>query len=108
MYNGKKILAIVPARSGSKGLADKNIKNLNGKPLMAWSIGAGLRSQYIDKLIVSTDSTKYAEIAADFGAEVPFIRPKEISTDTSSRREVIAHALNFLQTVARRTNRRGQ
>ena len=97
MLNGKKIIAIVPARSGSKGLVDKNIKNLNGKPLMTWSIGAGLGSKYVDKLIVSTDSKKYAEIALDFGAEVPFIRPKEISADTSSRKKVIVHALSFFE-----------
>jgi CMP-N,N'-diacetyllegionaminic acid synthase len=95
MYNNKTFLAIVPARSGSKGLPDKNIKSISGKPLMAWSIEAGLKSKYIDKLIVSTDSEKYAEIAKYFGAEVPFIRPNKISTDTSSRKDVIKHALDF-------------
>jgi len=97
MYQEKKILAIIPARSGSKGLLDKNIKIINGKPLMAWSIEAGLKSKYIDRLIVSTDSEKYAEIAKDFGAEVPFIRPDKISTDMSARKDVIKHALDFFK-----------
>ena len=64
---------------------------------MAWSIEAGLKSKYIDRLIVSTDSEKYAEIAKDFGAEVPFIRPGKISTDVSSRQDVIKHALDFFR-----------
>ena len=97
MHNNKTFLAIIPARSGSKGLSDKNIKSINGKPLMAWSIEAGLKSKYIDRLIVSTDSEKYAEIAKDFGAEVPFIRPDNISTDESSRKDVIKHALDFFR-----------
>jgi len=97
MYNNKTFLAIIPARSGSKGLPDKNIKIINGKPLMAWSIEAGLKSKYIDRLIVSTDSEKYAEIAKDFGAEVPFIRPDKISTDESSRKDVIKHSLDFFK-----------
>jgi CMP-N,N'-diacetyllegionaminic acid synthase len=97
MYNNKTFLAIIPARSGSKGLPDKNIKSINGKPLMAWSIKAGLNSKYIDRLIVSTNSEKYAEIAKDFGAEVPFIRPDKISTDYSSRKDVIKHALDFFR-----------
>jgi N-acylneuraminate cytidylyltransferase/CMP-N,N'-diacetyllegionaminic acid synthase len=95
MYNNKTFLVIIPARSGSKGLPDKNIKIINGKPLMAWSIEAGLKSKYIDRLIVSTDSEKYAEIAKDFGAEVPFIRPDKFSTDESSRKDVIRHCLDF-------------
>ncbi len=97
MHNNKTFLAIVPARSGSKGLPDKNIKSINGKPLMAWSIEAGLKSKYIDRLIVSTDSEKYAEIAKYFGAEVPFIRPDKISTDESSRKDVIKHSLDFFK-----------
>jgi CMP-N,N'-diacetyllegionaminic acid synthase len=97
MHNNKTFLAIIPARSGSKGLPDKNIKIINGKPLIVWSIEAGLKSKYIDRLIVSTDSEKYAEIAKDFGAEVPFIRPDKISTDESSRKDVIKHSLDFFK-----------
>ena len=70
MINGKSVIGIVPARSGSKGLPRKNIVPLCGKPLIAWSIEAGLRSQYIDLVIVSTDSNKIASIAAEYGASV--------------------------------------
>jgi CMP-N,N'-diacetyllegionaminic acid synthase len=97
MYNNKTFLVVILARSGSKGLPGKNIKNINGKPLMAWSIEAGLNSKYIDRLTVSTDSEKYAEIAKNFGAEVPFIRPNEISTDESSRKDAIEYSLDFFK-----------
>ncbi len=97
MYNNKTFLAIVLARSGSKGLPGKNIKNINGKPLMAWSIEAGLNSKYIDSLTVSTDSEEYAEVAKFFGAEVPFIRPNGISTDKSSRQDAIKYSLDFFK-----------
>ncbi len=70
------ILGIIPARSGSKSVKDKNIKPLNGRPLMAWSIKAGLACKEIDKLVVSTDSDKYAQLAKFYGAEV-IMRPKE-------------------------------
>jgi CMP-N,N'-diacetyllegionaminic acid synthase len=97
VYKNKTFLAIVPARSGSKGLPDKNIKNINGKPLMAWSIEAGLKSKYVDKLIVSTDSKKYSLIAERCGADVPFIRPDILSNDTSSRMDVIRHSLEKIK-----------
>jgi N-acylneuraminate cytidylyltransferase/CMP-N,N'-diacetyllegionaminic acid synthase len=97
MYNNKTFLVIILARSGSKGLPGKNIKNINGKPLVAWSIEAGLNSKYIDKLTVSTDSEEYAKIAKSFGAEVPFIRPNEISTDESSRKDAIEYSLDFFK-----------
>jgi len=97
MYKNKTFLVVILARSGSKGLPGKNIKNINGKPLMAWSIEAGLNSKYIDKLTVSTDSGEYAKIAKSFGAEVPFIRPNEISTDESSRKDAIEYSLDFFK-----------
>ncbi len=97
MYNNKTFLVIILARSGSKGLPGKNIKNINGKPLVVWSIEAGLNSKYIDKLTVSTDSEEYAKIAKSFGAEVPFIRPNEISTDESSRKDAIEYSLDFFK-----------
>lgn len=75
------ILAIIPARSGSKGLKDKNIKDLNGKPLMAYSIEAALKSGIFSTVHVSTDSEKYAEIGREYGADVPFLRSGENSTD---------------------------
>ena len=72
-----KILGIIGARSGSKGLKNKNIKSFNGKPLISRIIGISLKSKYINRLIVSTDSEKYAKIARSFGAEIPYIRPKK-------------------------------
>ena len=84
MNNNKlNIVAIIPARSGSKGIPNKNIRIMNGKPLIAYSIEQALASTYIDRVIVSTDSAEYATIACQYGAEVPFLRPKEISDDLS-------------------------
>ena len=96
MINGKSVIGIVPARAGSKGLPRKNIAPLCGKPLIAWSIEAGLRSQYIDLVIVSTDSNKIASIAAEYGASVPFIRPAELATDETPTIDVVIHALEYL------------
>ena len=95
MINGKSVIAIIPARSGSKGLPRKNIKNLCGKPLIAWSIEAGLGSKYIDEVMVTTDSEEIARIAQAAGASVPFLRPAELSTDTSTSIDVIEHNNNF-------------
>lgn len=95
MYSGFTFLAIIPARSGSKGLPDKNIKMLCGKPLLAWSIESALDSSYIDEVCVSTDSTKYADIAKAYGANVPFLRPKNLASDTSSSFEAIKHCIDF-------------
>jgi CMP-N,N'-diacetyllegionaminic acid synthase len=91
-----KTIAIIPARSGSKGVPDKNIKLLAAKPLMAYSIMAARLARNIDRVIVSTDSEKYADIAREYGAEVPFLRPNSISTDTSSDYQFIRHALDWL------------
>ena len=92
-----KILGIIGARSGSKGLKNKNIKSFNGKPLISRIIGISLKSKYINRLIVSTDSEKYAKIARSFGAEIPYIRPKKISTDKSHELEFIKHLLKYLK-----------
>lgn len=94
---GRKVLAIIPARSGSKSVKDKNIRLMNGKPMLAYSIEHGLKSSKIDRVIVSTDDMKYAEIAKQYGAEVPFLRPKDISGDDSLDIEVFEHALNYLK-----------
>lgn len=88
-----KNIAIIPARSGSKGLKDKNIKLLNGKPLMAYTIEAALKSEQFDEVMVSTDSEKYAEIAKAFGAKVPFLRSAETSTDKASSWDTVAEVL---------------
>lgn len=88
-----KILAIVPARSGSKRLPGKNIKILGGKPLIAWTIECAKKIPNICDVIVSTDSTEVANVAKQYGASVPFIRPKELSTDKASSVDVMLHAL---------------
>lgn len=95
MYKENTFLAIIPARSGSKGLSDKNIKNLCGKPLIAWSIDVALKCKFIDEVIVSTDSYEYAQIAKEYGASIPFLRPAKYATDKSSRKDVIKHTLDF-------------
>ena len=97
MINGKKIIAIVPARQGSKGLAKKNIIDFLGKPLLVWSIEAARRSKYVDRLIVRTDSTEIAIAGEKNGAEIPFIRPSSLSEDNSTSIEVVYHAIEFMR-----------
>lgn len=94
-----KILVIIPARSGSKGVPHKNIRDLNGKPLLAWSIFHAQQSKYSEymKIIVSTDSEEYATVARTYGAEVPFLRPRDISQDDSADIECIEHAVCWLK-----------
>lgn len=87
------VLAIIPARAGSKGLPNKNILDLGGKPLIAWTIEAALKSD-VDDVIVSTEDNKIAEIALQYGARVPFIRPVELATDNATRNSVVKHALD--------------
>ena len=93
----KEILCIIPARSGSKGIIDKNIIDYNGKPLLSWSIIQAKNSKYKMKIIVSTDSEKYKKIAIEYGAEVPFLRPPEISQDLSTDFECIIHCVKWLE-----------
>ena len=95
MFNKSTVIAIIPARSGSKGLKDKNILNLNGIPLIAWTINAALESKYIDKVVVSTDSADIQKIAEKYGAEAPILRPKELATDSSQTYTAIEHMLNY-------------
>lgn len=90
-------LAVIPARSGSKSVKDKNIRTMAGKPMIAYSIEHALNAPSIDRVIVSTDSEKYAAIAREYGAEVPFIRPAEYATDTALDLDVFRHALSFLK-----------
>lgn len=90
-------IAIVPARSGSKGLKDKNIRLLGEMPLMAYSIKAALDSKLFDKVIVSTDSERYAEIAEKYGAAVPFLRSKENAGDKSSSWDAVTEVMEKLQ-----------
>ena len=94
--NNKQILAIIPARSGSKSIKDKNIVRYKGKPLIYHTISTALKSKLISRVIVSTDSKKYQKISEKFGAEVPFLRPKKFSKDNSVDYDYIFHATKFL------------
>lgn len=89
-----KRIAIIPARSGSKGLRDKNIKKMCGKPLLSYSIDAAKESGLFDKIVVSTDSEKYAKVARKYGAEVPFLRSNKNATDTASSWDVVREVLD--------------
>lgn len=89
-----KRIAIIPARSGSKGLPDKNIKVFNGMPLMAWSIKAARDSGMFDEIMVSTDSEQYKDIAIKYGANVPFLRSSDKASDTASSWDTVKEVLN--------------
>lgn len=95
MYKNRSFLAIIPARGGSKRLANKNILNLRDKSMIAYSIEAGLNSKYIDEVVVSTDSEKIADISKEFGAKIPFTRPSELATDTATSFDVVKHTIEF-------------
>lgn len=97
MYDDKMILGIIPARGGSKGIPHKNIINICGKPLIAYTIEAGLGSKYIDYLMVSTDDKEIADASKKHGAEVPFLRPSELAADTSKTIDAVLHGLNTLK-----------
>ncbi len=97
MYNDFPVLALIPARGGSKGIPKKNIKLLGGKPLIAWSIDAAKKSRFIDRIIVSTDNEEIAELAKKIGAEVPFLRPAEIAQDLTPDTPVFEHCLKWLE-----------
>ncbi len=91
------ILGVITARGGSKGIPGKNIKFLGGKPLIAWTIEAAKKSKLITHLIVSTDDAGIAEIAKRYGADVPFVRPKELAEDKTPHLPVMQHALRFME-----------
>ncbi|MFA6569617.1 MAG: acylneuraminate cytidylyltransferase family protein [Bacteroidota bacterium] len=97
MIGNKSILAIILARSESKRLPKKNIRNFNGKPLISWTIKSALNSKYIDRLIVSTDSSEIAQISEKYKAEVPFRRPKYLATDHASSESAILHSIRWLR-----------
>lgn len=97
MFKNKKIVAIIPARGGSKSIPKKNIKNLLGKPLIFYSIKASLHSRYIDRVIVSTENAKIAQLAKNLGAEIPFLRPKNLAADSTPTLPVLKHALAYLE-----------
>lgn len=97
MYEGKTILGVITARGGSKGIPHKNIKELAGKPLIVYTIKAAQKSKYLTRCIVSTDDQEIADIARDYGADVPFLRPQELARDSSTSIDVVKHALNWLK-----------
>jgi N-acylneuraminate cytidylyltransferase len=96
MFNGKKVIAIIPAREGSKGVVDKNIKILGNKPLVAWPIDVAKKSKYIDRIIVSTDGKKIQDIALSYGAEI-IKRPKSLAQDNSLVIDTIKYTINVLK-----------
>lgn len=97
MISGKKVLAVIPAREGSKGLPGKNIRLFRGKPLLLWSVEHGMSSRFVDRVIVSTDSEEYAVIVQNSGVDVPYLRPKSLASDTATSVDVILHAVDFLE-----------
>ena len=90
------MIAFIPARGGSKGVPGKNIKELCGKPLIAYTIEAALKAEKIDRVIVTTDDEDIAKVAREYGAEVPFMRPDYLASDTSSAVDVYLHAAEFV------------
>lgn len=91
------VLAVIPARGGSKGVPRKNIRPLAGRPLIAWMIDAAKGSRYVTRVVVSTDDDEIASVAREEGAEVPFLRPKEIAEDMSTDVEFLTHTLDMLR-----------
>ena len=91
-----KVFALVTARSGSKGVPDKNIKHIGGHSLLDWSIKSSLKSQSITQVYLSTDSEDYTNIGKECGALVPFLRPKELASDTANDLDVIKHFLSVI------------
>ncbi|WP_017211316.1 cytidylyltransferase domain-containing protein [Clostridium beijerinckii] len=93
----KKILSVIPARGGSKGVPRKNVRQLNGKPLIAYTIEEAKKSRYIDRIVVSTEDEEIAAVSREFGAEVPYLRPKELADDNSPTVDCVIHMLNWLK-----------
>ncbi len=97
MIANKKVLALIPARGGSKGIKGKNIIELEGKPLISYSILAARESKYVDRTVVTTDSKEIADVSKMYGAEIPFMRPEELAGDRSTTLEAVLHALKLLE-----------
>jgi len=95
-FNASRVVALIPARAGSKRLVNKNLLPLAGKPLIAWTIEAALNCPLIDDVIVSTDSVDIKHVAIEYGADVPFIRPSSLSHDTATTDDVLMHAIEKL------------
>ncbi len=99
MINGKKILAVIPARGGSKGIKNKNIIKLQGRHLVGYTIDVCAESSYIDEYIVSTDSEKIKDVSELYGAKVPFFRPEHLADDRAKSIDVILHALDEMEKI---------
>lgn len=97
MYKNKRILGVITARGGSKGIPRKNIKDLAGSPLITYTIEAAKNSRYLDYFLVSTDDAEIAEVSKKYGAPVPYMRPAELSTDSAKSIPVVQHAINWLK-----------
>lgn len=97
MIDTKRVLAIIPARGGSKGVPRKNVKLLGGKPLIGWTIEAAKGSRYIGRIVISTDDEDVASVAKTAGCDLPFMRPAKLATDTASSVDVVAHTLEALE-----------
>lgn len=102
MIDGQRVLALVPARRGSKGLPLKNIRPLQGKPLLAWPIEAARASRHVDRVVISTDDAEFAALAVAAGADAPFLRPAELANDTAPSIDFILHALDTLEAAGDR------
>lgn len=96
------MIALIPARGGSKGLPGKNIRPLNGKPLIAYAIEAALKAKHIDRVIISTDDDEIARVSVQYGAELPFMRPAELASDTAMAID------NYIYTIERLENEGGK
>ena len=96
MYKNKTIFAMIPARGGSKGIPYKNIKNLNGKPLIAYTLEEGLGRGYLDSVVVSTDDEKIAAVSKKYGAKVPFLRPAALAQDNTPGIDPVLHYIKWL------------
>ena len=97
MIENLRVLGLIPARAGSKGLPSKNVRILRGKPLIGWTIQQAISSKYLDSVLVSTDSEQIASIARNYGATVPFLRPLNLALDNSPTLDVALHALDFFE-----------
>lgn len=97
MINDKRVLAIIPARGGSKGVPRKNVRLLAGKPLIAWTIEEAKKSRYIDRLVLSSEDQEIINVAKEYGCEVPFVRPENLAQDETPGMDPVLHALKKVQ-----------
>ena len=99
MIDGKRVLGLIPARGGSKGIKNKNIIEVNGVPLIAYTVIEAGKSRYLDDVVVTTDSQRIKSISESYGAQVPFLRPIELAGDSSATLEAVLHAVRSLESM---------